>query len=294
MLKGKKLLILGAYNTEIGIINAAKRKGIYTIVTDNHTDWSPSPAKYVADEAWDISWSDIDTLAYMCKKHKIDGCIAGFSEKRVLQAAQLCSVMGYSFYADGADLESIFDKIKFKNACVNSGITVAKTFEREDDIEYPVIVKPADNAGSRGITICYSEEDIEHAYTKALNSSENSRVVIEEYITADEVMIFYTVHNGQCELSAMCDRIMQHFDPQITQLPTGYFYPSKYLPSFINNGDATYKKLIKNLGIENGLIGFQVFAHNGEFIPFDPTFRLDGTKTYYLTEHLNGISSMER
>ncbi len=59
---GKKLLILGAYNSEIEIVNCAHEMGLTTIVTDNHTDWNFAPAKYVADEAWNISWSDIDTL----------------------------------------------------------------------------------------------------------------------------------------------------------------------------------------------------------------------------------------
>ena len=57
-----KLLILGATYNEIDIIKCARNKGIYTIVTDNNLDWSKSPAKYIADEAWNISWSDIDTL----------------------------------------------------------------------------------------------------------------------------------------------------------------------------------------------------------------------------------------
>ena len=51
-----KLLVLGATYNEIVVIERAKAKGIYTIVTDNNTDYSKSPAKYVADEAWNISW----------------------------------------------------------------------------------------------------------------------------------------------------------------------------------------------------------------------------------------------
>ena len=79
----KKLLILGATYNENVIIERARKKGIYTIVTDNNLDYSLSPAKYLADEAWDISWSDIDTLYLKCKENKIDGVIAGFSEFRI-------------------------------------------------------------------------------------------------------------------------------------------------------------------------------------------------------------------
>lgn len=291
--KGKKLLILGAYRTEIEIIKAARDMGIYTIVTDNHRDWEQAPAKYVADEAWNISWSDISELSKMCKQHKVDGCIAGFSEKRIQCAKDLSSLMNYTFYADGADLETICDKLKFKDACIKSGVTVAKSYRYNDDIVYPVIVKPADNGGSRGITICYTKEELDEAYKKAMQNSDSGRVLIEQYIKGDEIMVYYTVHNGQCTLSAMCDRIMQHFDSKITQLPIGYYYPSKYLSSFIQNSDEKFKKLIKNLGIKNGLIAFQAFAQNNDFIPFDPTYRLDGTMAYHLTEHLNNSNVLK-
>lgn len=286
-LKGKKLLILGANRTELEIIKAAQEMGIYTIVTDNHIDWTKAPAKYAADEAWDISWSDTVALEKMCREHNVDGCMAGFSERRVQYAKELCLIMDYSFYADGADLPTISDKLKFKDVCIKSGVTVPKAYNYDDDITYPVIVKPADNGGSRGITICYTKEELDEAHKKATHNSDSGRVLIEQYITAEELMVYYVVHDGQCTLSAMCDRIMQSFDSNITQLPIGYFYPSKYLTSFKQNSDIKFQKLIENLGIKNGLIAFQCFAQDDDFIPFDPTFRLDGTMTYRLTDYLN-------
>jgi pyruvate carboxylase len=292
-LKGKKLLILGGSSTEIEIVNAAKNMGIYTIVTDYYTDWTKAPAKYVADEAWDVSWSDIGSLVRLCKENDIDGCITGFSEKKVQCAKDLCSRMNYSFYAHESDLDTICDKMKFKDACIKSGVTVPKTYKYGEKIVYPVIVKPADNGGSRGITICHSEHDLDEAYKKALQNSDSERVLIEQYIDADEVMVFYNIYDGHCVLSAMCDRIMQRFDSKITQLPVGYYYPSKYLHLFLQHGDEKYRRLIKNLGILNGTIAFQSFVLKDDFLPFDPTYRLDGTMTYRLTEHLNNINVLE-
>ena len=75
--KMKKLLILGASIRENVIIRHARKLGIYTIVTDYHEDWSLSPAKYAADEAWNISWSEIDTLAAKCTEEQISGILAG-------------------------------------------------------------------------------------------------------------------------------------------------------------------------------------------------------------------------
>ncbi len=292
-LKGKKLLILGAYSTEIEIVNAAKQLGVYTITTDNHENWKDAPAKYVSDEALNISWSDIDSLSDYCREKDVDGVLSGFSERRVLQGQLLCEVIKKPFYADGANLEAIHDKILFKQACEDCGIVVPRSFTVGEEVTFPVIVKPADNGGSRGITICYNDKELHEACKKALAFSDSKTVVIEEYIVADDVMVFFNVHNGFADLSAMCDRIMCRFDEKITQLPVGYMYPSRYLNTFTEHHLQKFRKLIGNLGIMNGLIAFQCFVRGEDVIPFDPTYRLDGTTSYHITEKCTGMNSLK-
>lgn len=288
--KGKKLLILGATLMEIEIIKEARRMGIFTIVTDNHVDWADAPAKYVADEAWNISWSDMETLSLKCQENHVDGCIAGFSEKRIACAQNLCSILSLPFYADGAYLDVIIDKVKFKKACVDSNLIVPKSYSYADKKDYPVIVKPADNGGGRGVSICYTDVEFEEAYRKALDASISKNIVVEQYIVADETMVYFTVHNDDVTLSAMCDRYMHHFKNGLTQLPIGYFYPSKHLDILIDFNLNKYKTLIANLGIHNGLIAFQAFVVGRDVIPFDPTYRLDGTMAYHMIEAINGCN----
>lgn len=106
-------------------------------------------------------------------------------------------------------------------------------------------------------------------------------------------MVFYNIYDGHCVLSAMCDQIMQGFDSKTTQLRVGCHYLSKYLHLFLQHGDEKYRRLIKNLGSLNGTIAFQSFVLKHDFLPFDPTYRVDGTMTYRLTEHLNNINVLE-
>ena len=292
-LTGKKLLILGATSTEIEIVNAARELGVYTITTDSHENWNDAPAKYASDEALNISWSDIDALKDYCVTNNIDGVLSGFSEKRVLQGELLSRALNKPFYANGADLDIILDKLKFKQACLEAGLVVPRKYSIGDHVDFPVIVKPADNGGSRGITICYNYDELNLAYEKAMLFSDNKTVVIEEYIVADDVMVFFDVHNGFAEVSAMCDRIMCRFDEKITQLPVGYMYPSKHLNTFISYNLDKFRKLIRNLGINNGLVAFQSFVRDKDVIPFDPTYRLDGTTSYHITEKCTGMNSLK-
>lgn len=289
--RGKKLLILGAYGTEAEIVRCARAMGVRTVVTDSHEDRSLAPAKLVADEAWDISWSDTAALKAECLAAGVDGVIAGFSERRVSCAVRLCEALGRPFYANGADISTIFDKKLFKQACMDAGIDVAKPYDgRGGDVAFPVIVKPADNGGSRGVSVCWDARELERGVSLAMESSDSGRIVVEEYIVADEVMIYYVVHNGKATLSAMCDRYMRSFDPRIAQLPVGYRFPSRHLGLFMERHDARFRELIRSLGISDGLIAFQSFVKDGRVVPFDPTYRLDGTMAYRATERVNGTN----
>ena len=100
-LRGKKLLILGAGATEVTLVKRAQQLGIHTIVTDYHTDYSLSPAKKVADEAWNISWADLDMLERLCREHHVDGVTAGFSEFRVDNMIKLCQRLDFPCYITG-------------------------------------------------------------------------------------------------------------------------------------------------------------------------------------------------
>lgn len=287
----KRLLILGASFMEIEIVKEAQRKEIYTIVTDNNKDRLLSPAKNVADEVWDVSWSDIETLKKLSIEHDVNGVMAGFSEKRVICAQKLCEQLNLPFYAENSDLDIITDKVKFKQACIKSNVKIPKEYKIGDNIEFPVIIKPVDNGGGRGITVCDKVEEFNDAYDLAVSYSDSKEAVIEEYIVADETMSYFVVADGNIHLSAMCDRYMYYFGEGMAQLPIGYIYPSTHLNLLLKQENLNpFCELIHNLNIKNGLIAFQSFVRDNDIIPFDPTFRLDGTMTYHITEAINNVN----
>ena len=83
ILKEKKLLILGGSALMIDPVLKAKSMGIYTIVTDLH-GIERCPAKRIADEYWDISLMDYDTLVPLIKQKGIDGILTGFTDAFLL------------------------------------------------------------------------------------------------------------------------------------------------------------------------------------------------------------------
>lgn len=301
-LRGKRLLILGCSQDECQIVEAAREMGVYTITTDNHENWDDAPAKKLADEAWNISWADIPALKEKALERKVDGVIAGYSEFRTNCAIKLSRELGTHFYIeDEEQLAVTRDKLLFKSVCRQNNVPVARDFyvtaemkqEDLDAIEYPVIVKPTDNAGSRGITFCNSADTIVDSLEYALSFSESKRVVVEEVLQGHEVVAYYTIAGGEAAFSSIFDKYARIEREGFNALMDAYVYPSNRLDQYLQEHDENVKALVRKIGLKNGVISLQGFAQpDGSIVFFELGFRLGGTSAFHYTEHFNGVSHM--
>ena len=94
---GKKLLLLGTNAGTCDMVNYARSQGAYVIVTDNLPP-EKSAAKLIADEAWQVSTADVDTLEKLATQNKVNGIFAGVSEFNLEKALTLCERLGLPFY----------------------------------------------------------------------------------------------------------------------------------------------------------------------------------------------------
>lgn len=299
----KKLLILGATRDECQIVDAAKQMGIYTITTDNHTDWNSAPAKLVSDEAWNISWSDIPQLKKKCIDNRVDGVLAGYSEFRTDCAIQLCRELSLRFYIeDERQLAITRNKDLFKNICRKYDVPVVKEYHVNskvtdadaESVIYPVVVKPVDNAGSRGIKTCYDKGTLQECVDYALSYSESKRFLVEKLMKGYEVVAYYTLADGEAVLSSMFDKYARIEGDGFNSLPDAYLYPSRSLKPFIQNYDEKVKTMLKGMGLKNGVVSLQGFAEpDGNLVFFELGFRLGGTSAFHYTEYFNHVNHLK-
>lgn len=299
-LKGKRLLLLGGQGMMRQLTEEANKLGIYTIVTDYHTDLKLSPGKAVASEAWQISWSDIDAMAAKCRERRVDGVFAGFSEFRVRAARLLCDRLGFPFYATLEQIDLTRDKAKFKELCRKSGVAVVDAYPLSKEptvtelsaITYPVVIKPTDNAGSRGISVCHDEKELRQGIEKALSFSESKNFVVERYMDCPEINVSYTIQDGRISLSCMSDAIPGNQTYGQIKLTDGWLFPSKYLKEFEEKCDTGLRRMIRNAGIQNGFLFITGFYEKPEFRIFEMGFRLGGGTTYNFIAYNNEINYM--
>lgn len=300
-LKGKKLLIVGADMNDIAIVKAAQSMNVHTIVMDWSTDYHKSPAKLVADEAWDMNYRDVESVAARCKAEHIDGVMAGYSEMRVLLAAKISEQIGKPFYATEEIMELTRNKRSFKELCMKYGVPVPKEYsingnpsdDDYSDIEFPVIVKPADYGGRIGITVCWTQKELKNATEKALSVSEDKKIVVEEYVTGTEMCAIYNLSNGEIELALLNDKYQVVTDGKTTVLCNATIVPSKHLHEYLTQVDQPIKSFLRGIGAENGMAFFQMIVNEQGIRVFEMGYRLNGGNDFHIIEEFNHINHMK-
>lgn len=293
-LLGKKLLILAAGEHLISLIKRAQMYGVYVIVTDMYTDHSISPGKDVADEYWDISWNDIDTLEKKCREVGVDGVCAGYSEFTVESQIRLCERLNLPCYLTMEQLDVTRDKEIFKNTCRYYGVPVIKEYATIDEVdEYPVIVKPVDRAGSIGISVATNKESLLKAYEYAMEMSVCKRVIIEKYHTGTKIDLYYEIIDGEIFLVTSDDTINAQNNGFDKVVQSAWLFPSKYHKLLVEKADKPLRSMIKGLGIENGYIFISGFAQDGEVAFFETGFRLCGGHVYEYLEKKGIVNNLD-
>ncbi len=262
---------------EMDLIKRAKELGVYTVVTDYY-DKEFSPAKTVADESWDISWSDLDALEKKCREEKINGVLAGYSELTVESMIKLCARLSLPCYITEEQLSITRDKILFKEICRKNSVPTIKEFTSPEDVnEFPVIVKPVDRSGSIGISIATNKDELKTAYDYALEMSISKRVIIEKYINkGTKFDACYAISNGNIVLFSTEDTINAKNNGLEKVVQSAWLTPSKYHEKFLKEADIFLKNMIKDMGIKEGTIFFSGFADGESFAFFETGFRLGG------------------
>lgn len=187
MMKQKKLMLLGGLRYLLPVIEAAHKLGIYVVTCD----YLPNNiAHKYSDEYHNVSIVDKEAVLNLARELRIDGIMSFAVDPGVVTAAYVQEQMGLP----GNPYESVCilqNKDRFRNFLTQHGFNVpkAKGFASVEEalsekywFPWPVIVKPTDSAGSKGVTRVDRLADLEPALKVAFEHSISGRVIVEEFI----------------------------------------------------------------------------------------------------------------
>lgn len=215
----KKLMILGGSRYAVPVIETAHNLGLYVITCDYLPD---NIAHKFSDEYCNVSIIDKEATYEAAKRLKIDGIVSFACDPGVATAAYIAEKMGLPFQCSYRATEILQDKGLFRQFLTENGFNCphAKRYEDKkspfNDIDYfnwPVIVKPTDSAGSKGVTRVDRVEDLADAINVALGGAHNGAFIIEDFLTFEGYHSStdpFTV-DGQLKFATYSDQL---FDPE--------------------------------------------------------------------------------
>lgn len=298
-LSGKTLLLMGGGAYVKGIKKYKDEQGFRIVALGRDAD---TPIARIADAFYQIDTQNVDAVCEVVKKEGVDGIFVGSSEVNIDPAITVSEKTGCHFYVTRNQWEILANKAKFKDYCRQYGVPVVPEFDirpgyTRADVEklnFPVLLKPTDSSGARGMNACYCADDFDALYEEALRFSKKKEVIVEELITgADEVFFQYTLQDGECSLTSCFTKVFVKSENQSLILPIFHMYPSKYIEEYFESVHESVKQMFRAIDVRDGVMTLQSFYRNGRFYVFEAGFRMGGAQNYILSEYQNGTNSLE-
>lgn len=285
ILPNKTLLLLGASSDQLFAIETAHKLGVEVIALDMNPN---SVGFKVADEYAVISTKDIDTITKFIHKYqksqKIDGVITMGSEIPYI-IAELCerfNWIGPSKQTAYWGTNKYAMKCRFKEcgipipyfSLVNS---VEQLKDVIDEIGYPIVIKPVDRSGARGVYKIKEADDIYTLYSRSKSLSYCGQVIVEKYLDGLQISTETVMCDNKTETPGFADRnyeLLNRFAPRIIE--NGGTVPS----SLTLKEQEKVKSLVENaarvLDVKCGIAkGDVVMTEKGPYI-IEMAVRLSG------------------
>lgn len=183
-----KLLLLGGSHAEIPLIKAAQELGWYVITTGNNRDGLGHP---YADKTVFADFSDKEAMLELARAEGVSAVCSGCNDFALLSTVYVCEQLGLPGHDSYATSLEIHHKDKYRALAARLGIPTpqAKVVHNEQEFEnaiaaltFPIIVKPVDLTGGKGIHRATNIEEARAAYKDATSRTRQDHIVVEEFI----------------------------------------------------------------------------------------------------------------
>ena len=292
----KKILLLGGSKQQVPAIKNAKELGYHTILCDYLPD---NPGQTFADEFYCISTTDMDAVLEIAMRHQIDGILAYASDPAALTAAYVGTKMGLPTNPYEAvsvlSRKDLFRKFLRENGfnCPKAGTygNIEEASLEIDQFHFPVMVKPVDSSGSKGITCIFTPAELPAAFDIAMAKSRESWVILEEYIQMDhECMIGGDgfVLNGKLQFFGVLNSHRK--SRKYSLVPIGTSYPPFISDDQLQRVYDEVQKLLNLLNYQFGGINLELmFDSNDQLYILEIGPRNGGNMIPELLKMITGV-----
>ena len=293
----KKIMLLGGLRYLKPVIDAAHKQGYYVITAD----YLPNNIAHKwSDEYCNVSIIDKEAVLKEAQRLQIDGIMSFACDPGVVTASYVQNKMGLPSFGPFESVEILQNKDKFRAFLAKNGFNVpqAKGFDSvEAAMEeiywypWPVIVKPTDAAGSKGVTRVDRAEDLKPALEYAMEHSISGHIIVEEFIDkqgcSSDTDSFS--EDGKLKFVSFC---AQRFDAEATNpyTPAAYSWPSTFTKEQEEYLTSEIQRLITLLNLKTCVYNIEVrVAPNGKPYIMELTPRGGGNRLCEMLRYATGV-----
>ena len=258
----KKVLMLGGAYSQIPMIEEAKKQGLYVVTCDYLPD---NPGHKLADEYYNISTTDKVEVLNLANKIKPDFIMAYASDPAAPVAAYVSEKLNLPTNTFKS-IRTLSEKDYFREFLHQNGFNAPKSIGVEEsdlssdilnDFRLPIIIKPTDSSGSKGVVKVNYKDDFESATKYALAFSRNKRIILEEFIDTNGEQLHgdgYVV-DGKLVFCYLGDH---HYNIRVNPfVPYSTTWPSKVDPYYLNRVEDDVQKIISMINFDNGPVNIE-------------------------------------
>lgn len=277
MTSKKKILLLGGSAQQLVAIRAAKELGYYTIVCDYLPD---NPGQYEADRFYGASTTDVEAVYEIAKSEQVDGILAYASDPAALPAAIVAERLGLPTNP-AKSVEILGLKYPWRRFLQDNGFACPRFYSFHPqtpveeirnnikDFKFPIVVKPTDSSGSKGVTRLDDWGDFEKAIRWADEYSRNKVLLVEEFIQRVYPYVIggdIFVWNGKIvfygEMECLRDMVKSPLIPIGEKKPTGLNEKQKSLVH------SELQRVVTSLGIRFGELNIEIILDELDNVHF--------------------------
>jgi biotin carboxylase len=287
----KRVLIAGGSHSDIPLIKAVRAYGHYIITSGNRPD---DLGHSYADEVALADFSDKEAMLSLAKRMRIDAIVSSANDFSLISCAFVAEQLGLPGFDPYETTLRLHHKNHFRALAEDLGLPCpkAKCFsdlnigpEDLNGLQYPLIVKPVDLTGGKGVAKVSNFEELISAATAAFAIGKIKKFVIEPYFNGT-LHSFSTFIRKQKIIAEHCDNEYSYLNP--------YLVSTSVAPATINDQilprlrDAT-ERMARSLSLVDGILHAQFLADGSEFTVIEYTRRCSGDLYAIPVKHYSGL-----
>lgn len=293
----KKLMLLGGIRYLLPVIKAAHEQGYYVITADYLPD---NIAHKYSDEYVNVSIIDKEAVLKVAKEKQIDGIMSFGVDPGVVSASYVQEKMGLPSFGPYESVCILQNKDRFRAFLAEHGFNVPKAksyacvkdaLADKETLDYPVMVKPTDSAGSKGVSRVDEPEQLEDAVLYSLNKSISGHIIIEDFIEKQGCSSDTDSFSLDGKLKFVSFNA-QYFDEKAANpyTPAAYTWPSTYTKEQEAYLTSEIQRLITLLGMKTNIYNIETrIGTDGKPYIMELTPRGGGNRLCEMLRYATGV-----